>query len=103
MKDILFPEQKDYLESFIKENDPLILEMEAFAKKNNVPILSRDSTKLIELLIRIYRPERVLEIANKTVETLEKSIEKYRNGPKSLFDLQYSRNNYMMNFNLIIP
>src|SRR5688572_17885060 len=49
------------------------------------------------------KPKRVLEIANKTVETLEKNIEKYRNGPKSLFDLQYSRNNYMMNFNLIIP
>jgi hypothetical protein len=47
--------------------------------------------------------ERVLEIANKTVETLEKSIEKYRNGRKSLFDSQYSRNNYMMNSNLIIP
>ena len=51
----------------------------------------------------LEKPERVLEIANKTVETLEKSIVKYRNGPKSLFDLQYSRNNYMMNFNLIIP
>lgn len=51
----------------------------------------------------LEKPKRVLEIANKTVETLEKNIEKYRNGPKSLFDLQYSRNNYMMNFNLIIP
>ena len=51
----------------------------------------------------LEKPERVLEIANKTVETLEKSIEKYRNGPKSLFDSQYSRNNYVMNFNSIIP
>lgn len=51
----------------------------------------------------LEKPERVLKIANKIVETLEKSIEKYRNGPKSLFDSQYSRNNYMMNFNLIIP
>jgi len=41
----------------------------------------------------LEKPERVLEIANKTVETLEKSIEKYRNGPKSLFDSQCSRNN----------
>jgi len=32
----------------------------------------------------LEKPERVLEISNKTVKTLEKSIEKYRNGPKSL-------------------
>lgn len=40
-------------------------------------------------------PERVLAIAKKTVETLEKRIEKYRNGPKSFFDSQYLRNNYI--------
>ena len=40
-------------------------------------------------------PEGVLAIAKKTVETLEKSIEKYRNGPKSFFDSEYLRNNYI--------
>jgi hypothetical protein len=40
-------------------------------------------------------PERVLAIAKKTVETLEKSIEKYRNGPKSLLNSEYLRNNYI--------
>lgn len=40
-------------------------------------------------------PVRVLAIAKKTVETLEKSIEKYRNGPKSFFDSEYLRNNYI--------
>lgn len=40
-------------------------------------------------------PERVLAIAKKTVETLEKSIKKYRNGPKSFFDSEYLRNNYI--------
>lgn len=40
-------------------------------------------------------PERVLAIAKKTVETLEKSIEKYKNGPKSFFDSEYLRNNYI--------
>jgi hypothetical protein len=40
-------------------------------------------------------PERVLAIAKKTVEILEKSIEKYRNGPKSFFDSEYLRNNYI--------
>ena len=40
-------------------------------------------------------PEKILPIAKKTVETLEKSIEKYRNGPKSFFDSEYVRNNYI--------
>ena len=40
-------------------------------------------------------PERVLAIAKKTVETLEKAIEKYSNGPKSFFDSEYLRNNYI--------
>jgi caffeoyl-CoA O-methyltransferase len=62
MKEIIYPEQLDYLESFRKENDALILEMEEFAKKNSVPILSCDSAKLMEILIQMKRPKRVLEL-----------------------------------------
>ena len=39
--------------------------------------------------------EKVLAIAKKTVETLEHSIEKYRNGPKPFFDSEFSRNSYI--------
>ena len=92
---IIFPEDiTERVSSFISGN-------------TIIPFVKRDG--LLSLLylygrdnVVLEKPERVLEIANKTVETLEKSIEKYRNGPKSLFDFQYSRNNYMMNFNLII-
>jgi hypothetical protein len=80
----------------------------SFISGNTIIFVKKDG--LLSLLylygrghVVLEKPKRVLEIANKTVETLEKNIEKYRNGPKSLFDLQYSRNNYMMNFNLIIP
>ena len=62
MKEILYPEQMNYLESFNKEDDALILEMEDFARKNSVPILSRDSAKLMEILIQMKRPKRVLEL-----------------------------------------
>ena len=64
------------------------------------PFVKKD--ELISLLYLYGRsnavldhPERVLAIAKKTVETLEKSIEKYRNGPKSFFDSEYLRNNYI--------
>jgi hypothetical protein len=40
----------------------------------------------------LNQPERVLAIAKRTVETLEKSIEKYRNDHKSFFDSEYLRN-----------
>lgn len=43
----------------------------------------------------VSHPEKVLAIAKKTVETLEHTIVKYRNGPKSFFDSEFSRNNYI--------
>jgi len=43
----------------------------------------------------VTHPEKVLTIAKKTVETLEYSIEKYRNGRKSFFDSEFLRNNYI--------
>lgn len=62
MDNILYPSQKKYLEKFLINDDPLITEMEIFAKKNKVPILKKDSAQLLELLIRIIEPKYVLEL-----------------------------------------
>jgi len=62
MDKILYPEQNEYLNSFRKEPDPLLKEMEEFAEKNSVPILSWQSAEFMEYLISIIRPKRVLEI-----------------------------------------
>ena len=62
MKNILNPHQQTYLESFSKEADPLILEMETYAKEHNVPILYRDSAEFLEQLICLVNPKRVLEL-----------------------------------------
>ena len=62
MSKIIVPLQSRYLEAFRHNIDPLILEMEEFAKKNNVPILHWHSAEFMEQLIRIYKPKRVLEI-----------------------------------------
>jgi hypothetical protein len=93
---IIFPEDiTGRVSSFISGNTVI-----PFVKKDGLLSLlylyGRDNVVL-------EKPERVLVIANKTVETLEKSIEKYCNGPKSLFDLQYSRNNYIMKLQLDHP
>ncbi len=89
MSKILNPEQAKYLESFIKKGDSLITEMEAYAGENKIPILSRDSAVLLEQLVIMLKPKRVLELGtaiayssiriarclgNKgTVHTIEKS------------------------------
>lgn len=62
MSKILSHGQQEYLFSFLKKSDQLLEEMETYAQKNNVPILSKDSADFIEKLIVISNPERVLEI-----------------------------------------
>ncbi len=62
MSKILFPTQNKYLEEFKKNDDPLLLEMESYAKEYNVPILSWQSVEFLEQLIKIIKPKRALEI-----------------------------------------
>jgi predicted O-methyltransferase YrrM len=62
MSKIIYPSQLKYLQSFGQETDPLILELEDFAEKNSVPILSKDSARLLEILISLTEPKRVLEL-----------------------------------------
>jgi len=62
MSGILFPSQLKYLEQFKNEKDPLIEEMEKYAIKFNVPILSWQAVEFMEQMIRIINPKRVLEI-----------------------------------------
>lgn len=62
MSEILHPSQEQYLLKLRKENDPLILEMEEYAKENKIPILSWHAVEFLEQLIQICKPKRVLEI-----------------------------------------
>jgi len=62
MSGILYPTQVKYLKQFKKEDDPLIIEMEKYAKEYNVPILSEQSADFLEQIIILINPKRVLEI-----------------------------------------
>jgi len=62
MTQIFFPVQRKYLESFRKKEDELIIEMEQYALEYKVPILNWHAAELIEKLILINKPDRVLEI-----------------------------------------
>lgn len=62
MNSILNQSQEKYLNNFKLAEDPLIEEMEAYAKQHNVPILSWQSADFLEILIKMTEPKRVLEI-----------------------------------------
>ncbi len=62
MSNILYAAQEKYLKKFKSTNDSLIDNMEDYAKKNKVPILSWDSAAFLEQLIQIYQPKKVLEL-----------------------------------------
>jgi len=62
MDKILYPEQKKYIESLSFVEDELLCEMAAFAAERKIPILGKNSSLLLEQMIRISLPLRVLEI-----------------------------------------
>ena len=62
MDKILYPSQHQYLNQFKDQNDPLIKEMEKYADEHHIPILHWQSAAFMEILIRIIKPKRVLEI-----------------------------------------
>ena len=66
--------------------------MEDFANKNDVPILSRDSARLMELLILINKPERVLELGTAIAYTTIRIARNLKKGSK-IHSIEFSENN----------
>ena len=62
MPEIINQTQLKYLTSLRTPPDDLLREMEEFAEAKKIPILDWKSAELLEQLILIYRPKRVLEI-----------------------------------------
>src|SRR5690606_39589282 len=71
MSGILYPSQLKYLKQFKKNDDPLIEEMEEYAKEHKVPILSRPAVDFLEQIVMLTNPERVLEIGRSEEHTSE--------------------------------
>ena len=53
-----------YLSGLRKEDNPLIREMEEFAKEQRIPIMDRSGMETFIGLLRIQRPKRILEIGS---------------------------------------
>ncbi|RHW38627.1 O-methyltransferase [Lysinibacillus yapensis] len=53
---------KDYIESFIRPRNELLLEMEQYAKEHHVPIMQLPAMDVLNQMLRIQQPSSILEI-----------------------------------------
>jgi predicted O-methyltransferase YrrM len=83
MNNILFPEQVKYLEEInTKADDNFIKELEEYAALNHVPILDKVSVKLLENLVLLAKPQRVLELGTAIGYTTIRVARKLPEGSK---------------------
>lgn len=53
-----------YIDSFIKDKNPLILQIEQYAEDNHVPIMDRNSIETFLGLLQLQNPQQILEIGS---------------------------------------
>ena len=59
---IIHRDQAEYLDQLLSHNDPLLIEMEAYAADHRVPIADREVALFLEITARATVAKRVLEI-----------------------------------------
>ena len=59
---ILRPEQAAYLEAFAWTSDPLLAEMEAYAREHDEPISDPEVARFLSIATRLARPRRIVEL-----------------------------------------
>lgn len=52
----------DYIRNLEKSTDSLLIEMEDYALKNKVPIIEVEVARFLEILVKLKKPKRILEI-----------------------------------------
>lgn len=59
---IVYPYITEFLRGEIPDRTGILKELEGYAEKNNVPIVQPETAKLLETLVCIKRPARILEV-----------------------------------------
>lgn len=59
---IVAPYVTDYIREHTITENPLLKEMELFAKENNVPIAEPETARLISVITKLVRPAKILEV-----------------------------------------
>ncbi|RDY24823.1 O-methyltransferase [Romboutsia maritimum] len=53
---------EDYIRSTLKEKNGLLKELEEYAHENNVPIVHKEVSELLKVLLKVQKPKRILEV-----------------------------------------
>ena len=64
MEFLINPKLEEYLKNLSVEGDPIVLEMEKYAKEKDFPIIGREGGRLLYLLTRLKNPRLIVEIGS---------------------------------------
>lgn len=53
---------QDYIRNTLKDKDGLLKELEDYAEKHNVPIVHKEVSDLLKVLLKVQKPKRILEV-----------------------------------------
>ncbi|MDR1773927.1 MAG: O-methyltransferase, partial [Clostridioides sp.] len=62
MNNIVNEKVEDYIRNTLRQSEGLLLELEEYAKQNHVPIIHKEVSDMIKVLLKMQRPKRILEI-----------------------------------------
>ncbi|WP_125154651.1 O-methyltransferase [Clostridium rectalis] len=62
MSAITYDYIEKYIRGLIKDERPIIDEIEKYAKENKVPIIHKEVAKFLELMINLKKPSKILEL-----------------------------------------
>ncbi len=53
---------EEYIRETLEKNDGILSEMEIYAEENDVPIIHKEVSELLKVLLKIKKPKKILEI-----------------------------------------
>lgn len=62
MSNIVNDVVEDYIRGTLAENTGQIKDMEKYAKENSVPIIHKEVSELLRVILNIHKPKRILEV-----------------------------------------
>ena len=53
---------EDYIRTTLKDKEGLLRDLEEYADEHNVPIVHKEVSELLKVLLKIQKPKRILEV-----------------------------------------
>ncbi|GAA0229029.1 O-methyltransferase [Metaclostridioides mangenotii] len=62
MSNIVNEKVEDYIRNTLKDKTGLLKELEDYAHENNVPIIHKEVSDMLNVLLKVQKPKRILEV-----------------------------------------